>query len=162
MYRQSSEANAPSSMTLYDDKFNILNIPVTNYTGRLTILDFVPDPSSGGNRSFVVYGGQMSEDFTGTPCPDNSCFSISFVSANFNTPYGFDNSASEVYTGLVGMLNKFISLSQMPKIEILPLRGVTSTGTRLARAYSLGLCRLILGTRLLVIPQHPFSLRSRS
>ena len=91
-------------MTLYDDHFNVLNAPVSNFSGRLTLLDFVPDPAN-ANGSFIAFGGPMSTSpVDGTPC-NGDCFSLYFVYANFNTPAGFFNggsngSSSQVYTAL--------------------------------------------------------------
>lgn len=92
-------------MTLYDDHFNVLNTPVSNFSGRLTLLDFEPDPASGGNGSFIVYGGQMTTSpVDGTTCPQNNCFSLFYVYANYNTPFGFTNGVSGVYTAYVRSL----------------------------------------------------------
>jgi len=112
--RQSSDVDALSAMTLYDDHFNVLNTPVANYSGRLTLLEFVPDPASQGNGSFIAYGGPMSMDpRSGEPCPENSCFSLYFVYANFNTPAGFNNGATngQVYSALV---SRMIAMAPTP------------------------------------------------
>ena len=99
--RQSDTPFAPSTMKLYDEHFNLLDTPVPSFPGRLGVLQY--NPSSDGNASIVVFGGNTETDpTTGGPCLDSFCFAVLFFSADYNTPAGFNSiESSAVYTAKV-------------------------------------------------------------
>jgi hypothetical protein len=103
--RQTADEFARSNFTLYDDHFRVLNTPVSNFPGRLSLLETLPDPTPGATGSFIAAGGSMFLDPTsGRSCLfDARCLSISFVYADFNTPAGFNAQGIDgrVYTHLV-------------------------------------------------------------
>lgn len=101
-------------MTLYDDHFQVLNTPVSNYPGRLTTLAYLTDATGAGGDgrgSFIAFGGNSSRDPTsGASCAGGSCLAVYFVYADFSTPAGFSFNGSSSSTSGGGVYAPQVSL----------------------------------------------------
>jgi hypothetical protein len=96
-HRLSDDFLANSTLSIFDSHFNDLSTPISMFPGRLSILNTMPNPVTGGNTTLIAYGGLMHYNYY---APDQhgdcgfGCVYVLFIEMNLVQSQGIQNSTS--------------------------------------------------------------------